>query len=363
MLRQDWKGGADMNMGDPRQKKHSESDFYQKAYESGYNFVNGMGFWSVDPKEAQRRRIMATSGHLALCMLLYVFLRGYAATPSLQIIQRYFRAELPQNAQMFYQFTVMVSDILCLMVPCLLYLALDHIPKRAVFPHRHVAPYKIVCSVSMVLSVSVVVMLCSQLSSILISWFHIVPIGIQEVIPSNPGAMAVYVIHNTIILAFFEELAFHGAVMQSLRRYSDVFALVASSMVYALMHLNPARIFSSFILSLCTGFFVLYTGSLWTGIFSHCALGILVIIQTIITDYLAMDLCTIIFCLFTCVVLIAGLISFMRLCKTDDNLFSFQNRGEYLKNSQRFGAFLSTPGMVIALIVLIFLCVQFVQVI
>ena len=26
-----------MNMGDPRQKKHSESDFYRKAYESGYN--------------------------------------------------------------------------------------------------------------------------------------------------------------------------------------------------------------------------------------------------------------------------------------------------------------------------------------
>ena len=56
-----------MNVGDPRQKKRTESDLYQKAYESGYNFVNGMGFWSVDPKETQRRRIMTTSGHLASC--------------------------------------------------------------------------------------------------------------------------------------------------------------------------------------------------------------------------------------------------------------------------------------------------------
>ncbi len=243
-----------MNAGDPKQKKRAESDFYQRAYESGYNFVNGMGFWSVDPKETQRRRIMATSGHLALCMLLFVFLRGYAASPSLQIVQRYFRVSVPQNAQMFYQFTIMVSDILCLMLPCLLYLALDHIPKRAVFPHRHVAPYKTWCSVSLVLSVCVVVTLCSEFGSIVTSWLHIVPIGIQEVIPVNPGAAAVYVIHNTIVLAFFEELVFHGAIMQSLRRYSDVFALTVSSMIYALMHINPTHILSAFLLSLAPVF-------------------------------------------------------------------------------------------------------------
>ncbi len=352
-----------MNVGDPRQKKRTESDLYQKAYESGYNFVNGMGFWSVDPKETQRRRIMTTSGHLALCMLLFVFLRWYAVAPFLQLARRYFRMSIPQNAQMFYQLAVMFLNVLCLMIPCLLYLVLDHIPKRAVFPRRHVAPYKTWCSVSLVLSVCVVTTLCSGFGSVLTSWLHIVPIYVQEVIPTTPGAAAVYVIHNTIVLAFFEELAFHGVVMQSLRRYSDVFALMASSMVYALMHLNPTHIFSSFILSLCTGFFVLYTGSLWTGILAHCAMGVFTLAQMVFRNYFSGDACTIIFCLLACLLIITGIISFMRLCKTDDNLFSFQNQGQYLKNSQRFGAFLATPSMVIALIVLVFLCIQFIQVI
>ena len=352
-----------MNGNESRQKKQSESEVYQKAYESGYNFVNGMGFWSVDPKETQRRRIMTSSGHLALCMLLYIFLHGYAMVPSLQILQRFFRGSFPHNAQMLYQFSVMAVDILCFGLPCFLYFILDHVPKKAVFPHHHVPGYNTVCSIILTLSVFVVVSLCSELGSMVGSWFHLFPIGTQEVIPSNPGAAAIYVIHNTIILAFFEELAFHGVVMQSLRRYSDLFALMISSIVYALMHVNPTDIFRSFVLSLCIGFFVLYTGSLWVGILSRCGLGIMILAQTILKNFMADDTYVIFFCLLGCLVVIAGIISFMRLCKTDDNLFSFQNRGQYLTNSQRFGAFFSAPSMIIALVVLVVLGIQFVRVI
>lgn len=352
-----------MNTNDPNKRKNSESDLYQKAYELGFNFVNGMGFWSVDPRETQRRRIMATSSHMALCMLFFVLLRSYASQPVLKSIQRYLWITIPQNAQMFYQFAVMFSDILCLMLPCLFFLLLDRIPRRAVFPHRHVPGYKTASSVSLVLTVFILVSLCSDILSSLISQLHIIPIVTQSVIPSNPGAAAVYVVHNTIVLAFWEEFVFHGAVMQSLRRYSDVFALLASSMVYALMHLNPTHIFNSFVLGLCIGFLVLYTGSLWTGISARLAVGILSITYALIRANTELIQGRLILCTLSCLILIAGVISFMRLCKNDDTLFCFQNRGRDLTNAQRFGAFLSTPGMIIALIVLIFLSVQYVQVI
>lgn len=100
--------------------------------------------------------------------------------------------------------------------------------------------------------------------------------------------------------------------MQSLRRYSDLFALMISSIVYALMHVNPTDIFRSFVLSLCIGFFVLYTGSLWVGILSRCGLGIMILAQTILKNLMADDTYVIFFCLLGCLVVIAGIISFMQ---------------------------------------------------
>ncbi len=96
---------------------------------------------------------------------------------------------------------------------------------------------------------------------------------------------------------------------------------------------------------------------------THCATGAFTLVQMVSQNYLPGESCTILFCLLACLLIVTGIISFMRLCKTDDNLFSFQNRGQYLKNSQRFGALLSTPSMVIALVVLAILCVQLIQVI
>lgn len=348
---------------DPKQRKNSESDLYQKAYESGFNFVNGMGFWSVDPRETQRRRIMATSSHLALCMMFFIFLRGYAVQPALKIVQRYLRLAVPQNFQMSYQFAVMVSDILCLAFPCLFFLLLDRIPRRAAFPHKHVPAYKTASSVFLTLTVYIISTLCSGLFLALMSSLHIVPVVTQNIIPSNLGAAAVYVVHNTVVLAFFEELVFHGAVMQSLRRYSDVFALLASSMIYALMHLNPTHILTAFAISLCTGFLVLYTGSLWTGIFSRSAIGVLSIVSAFITENTDFLQGRIILSTLYCLILMSGVISFMQLCKNDETMFCLQNRGRDLTNAQRFGAFLSSPGMIISLIVLVFLSIQYVQVI
>ena len=76
-------------------------------------------------------------------------------------------------------------------------------------------------------------------------------------------------ISTAILPAIVEELVFRGAIMQSLRRFGDTFALLVSSLLFGLVHGNLVQAPMAFITGLAIGYFVLRTGSLRTGTLVH----------------------------------------------------------------------------------------------
>ena len=78
-----------------------------------------------------------------------------------------------------------------------------------------------------------------------------------------------YIINGVVLPAFIEEIVFRGAIMQSLRRFGDGFALLVSSVLFAVVHGNFVQAPYAFLMGLVIGYFVLRTGSLWAGIFIH----------------------------------------------------------------------------------------------
>ena len=78
-----------------------------------------------------------------------------------------------------------------------------------------------------------------------------------------------YIVKTAVLPALIEEFAMRGVVMQSLRKYGDWFAIIMSSLVFALLHGNMVQIPFAFIAGIAIGYAVTVTGSMWTGILIH----------------------------------------------------------------------------------------------
>jgi membrane protease YdiL (CAAX protease family) len=101
--------------------------------------------------------------------------------------------------------------------------------------------------------------------------------------PVGAPSIVLYLVRNTLVPAVLEELLFRGVVMQSLRRFGDGFALVCSSVVFGLAHLNAAQGVSAFFIALAIGFFVLRTGSILAGVVIHFVNNALVVAAELLT--------------------------------------------------------------------------------
>ncbi len=87
------------------------------------------------------------------------------------------------------------------------------------------------------------------------------PMGVFESI--------VLVIGMSCMPALFEELVFRGIIMQPLRRYGDWFAILVSSLVFALIHGNISQSPFAFIAGIALGYISIVSGSLWPSVILH----------------------------------------------------------------------------------------------
>ena len=82
----------------------------------------------------------------------------------------------------------------------------------------------------------------------------------------------VYFIMVAVVPPLTEELAIRGVIMQPLRRYGDRFAVVASAVLFAVLHGNLIQAPFAFIAGLGIGYAVCITGSLWMACSSTSAI-------------------------------------------------------------------------------------------
>ncbi|HPZ00385.1 MAG TPA: CPBP family intramembrane metalloprotease, partial [Clostridiales bacterium] len=92
------------------------------------------------------------------------------------------------------------------------------------------------------------------------------------------------VIASVIVPAFVEEFAFRGVVLQSFRKYGDLFAVGMSSLLFACMHGNMTQMPFALILGVVMGILVVATDSIWTGIAIHLFNNTYAVCLTLISD-------------------------------------------------------------------------------
>ena len=179
---------------------------------------------------------------------------------------------LYENSTANYAYSI-VGSIIFIGVPfALVYLILKSKKISGILPFGTTFNRKAAVSLTMIL---IPVML---LSSIVVNAVSLIiqgilglefTSGLEDLQVQGVGGFIVATISMAVVPAIIEEFAIRGVVMQPLRRYGDKFAIIASALIFSIMHGNMAQIPYTVIGGIYLGYLAVATGSIWPSIILH----------------------------------------------------------------------------------------------
>lgn len=105
-------------------------------------------------------------------------------------------------------------------------------------------------------------------------------------IPIDATSIIMSILASAVVPALIEEMSLRGIMMQPLRRYGDGFAIIVTSLTFALMHRTVAQIPFAFFAGIVLGYACVMTGSIWTSIIIHILNNLVSVVGTILMPQL-----------------------------------------------------------------------------
>ena len=134
-------------------------------------------------------------------------------------------------------------------------------------------------------------------------------------LPTSIGGTVLFVIASAVIPALFEEFAYRGVMLGALRKFGDGFAIIASALMFGLMHGNFVQIPFAFMLGCLMGYINVVSGSIWPSVTVHFFNNMLSVIQQMSYTYLGNQIGSVIVVISFCLALLLGISGFAMLCK------------------------------------------------
>ena len=171
--------------------------------------------------------------------------------------------------------------------------------------------------------------------------------GIEYHVPQseNPtGAIGVclVILANCVFPAFLEEFIFRGLVLGSLRKYGEGFAVLASSILFGLIHGNFEQIPFAFLVGLVLGFLVIQTGSLWVGIAVHAGNNFISILFTYFLEGLPNETTNLIYIILLILLMATGVLALLITANRKGG-FSLQKADMKTKEKGKYKWFFLSP--------------------
>lgn len=168
--------------------------------------------------------------------------------------------------------------------------------------------------------------------------------------PHNTPALIIYTIQLSVLAPFCEEFIFRGLVLQNLRKYGDLFAVIVSSVLFGALHGNFAQAPFAFAVGVALAFAVIETGSIWAGILIHCIVNSMSVLLTGITYYYGGNLTNTIYAVYIFAVLALSVITVTALYKKHyfkGILARYSKSYALLRPSLAAANFVETPGCIV----------------
>ncbi len=157
-------------------------------------------------------------------------------------------------------------------------------------------------------------------------------------------------ISTAVVPALVEEFACRGIMLGVLRKHGDVFAIVASSILFGLVHGNFEQIPFAFLVGLILAFITVKTNSILIAIAVHFTNNLV----SVIFDYTSISLMArnTIYIIYLAICMLVGIIS-VCLYK-QEKLFEFEKAESEVKTSLKAKWFFTSPAIIMFAILSLF---------
>lgn len=156
-----------------------------------------------------------------------------------------------------------------------------------------------------------------------------------------------------IIPPLVEEFAMRGVVLSNLRKYGNIFAILASAFMFGIFHGNAAQILFAFICGLFFAYTVIATDSIWPAVVIHGLNNAMSCISSILLQVTDEKISNIFFYA-TCIGAIVfggiALIIYLRKYK-NEKILTFQGEASELPMGQKILKFVTSPVMIVAVVI------------
>ena len=309
-------------------------------------------------KQNEKRALKRTALSVGLSIIIY-FVSSFAMSIGLAYPTSYLleRVTTVEAYDVVYEIYIMLSYLLPMVLAILPIAILTQIPLRVAIPMRRVPARVTVPSVMFILGCSVIGVL---ITSVLLTFFQSAGLGYNVEMPPVPQTdigIVLYLITMSILPAIFEELLFRGYIMQSLRRFGDWFAVIVSSVVFALFHGNFAQLPNAFIMGLAIGLVAVRTGSLIPGMILHFVNNLLAsLLDIFVTSSVDEITAAIINLGYIGLYFLIGIIGLVILLSTQPGFFSLKKSDSPLTKGERTKAFVLQPVALTGMLLMFAFC-------
>ena len=128
-------------------------------------------------------------------------------------------------------------------------------------------------------------------------------------LPDSTFRWVLFVVQYILLPAVFEELLFRGVILDRLRRFGELFAVLSSGVLFAVLHLQIAALPGVFLMAVCFGYLTVVSESLIPSMVLHALNNLLAIGDSLARQYLDSSMVQKIYS----VIFIAGLMSVLLL--------------------------------------------------
>ncbi len=332
------------------------------VYSTGHGFYNPY----AEPEwKKEKKRIRGAGNGIGLASIGYVLVSFGAAAAMyavLGIVNAVNGADIMAVGENAQWAITLITYVLSLAVPFGIYALVIKIPVRVALPFCKTRADITLGGAFVGLGAGII---ASYATSYLEQALELFGIGISMPdfeIPQALPAKLMYIFTMTVAPAFIEEMVFRGIVMQSLRRFGDMFALVASALIFGIFHLNLIQMPYAFILGLFIGYFVMRTGSLWVGIIIHFLNNGIATVLTMTEPYCSENIYLFINLMYSLVAVVCGIIAMCLLLMKYRDMFRFAKARSVLAPGKRAQYFLTSPALIIAMLIALVLTAQYIKI-
>lgn len=336
----------------PQNESNNSEAWYQTADPREHTYSPGYGFSDKPPHMLERAVLSSYAAGIGVSILGFFVLRSIIPTIATLVTTMFFSISATTDKQSYevaHQAALLISSIAAIGIPFNLFRMFIKIPAPNAYPFKPVKRHTIAKMVFIGLGVSVV---SYSATVILVAIASLIGVDLAPstiTTPTSPAAIFLFIINTTVIPAFFEEMAFRGVVMQTLRRFGDGFALITSSLLFAIIHANFSQTPNAIIMGLVMGYFTMLTGSLWPAIAIHFTNNLSVILMLFATQAMSPPAALIVQYVLYMVYIIAGVVSLLYLLRRYHNLFYIRKSCCHLDSARKVAIFFASPAIVIVL--------------